>query len=268
MQFTLKIQRYDPDTEQGRLQEFTVDAPRDGDAARRPRRREGHGRRVGHLPQELPHGGVRVVRDADGRRGGAGLQGADGAAGRVGPRAGDLAHGQPAGDQGPGRRHGSVLGQVQGGEAVARGGRPAAGQGVARPAGGARPDHEGGALHPVRLLRLGVQLDGGRPRLPRPRGAGQGAAVRRRRPRPRPRRAPADAERRPRRLGLHPLLLLQRALPEGRRPARRDRQAGRRDLLRGDALGQGRPPRAGVRRVDPARPATCSRRRSCPTPTR
>ena len=27
MQFTLKIQRYDPDTEQGRLQEFTVDAP-------------------------------------------------------------------------------------------------------------------------------------------------------------------------------------------------------------------------------------------------
>ena len=27
MQFTLKIQRYDPDTDQGRLQEFTVDAP-------------------------------------------------------------------------------------------------------------------------------------------------------------------------------------------------------------------------------------------------
>jgi len=27
MQFTLKIQRYDPDTQQGRLQEFTVDGP-------------------------------------------------------------------------------------------------------------------------------------------------------------------------------------------------------------------------------------------------
>ena len=27
MEFTLKIERYDPDTDQGRLQEFTVDAP-------------------------------------------------------------------------------------------------------------------------------------------------------------------------------------------------------------------------------------------------
>ena len=27
MQFTLKIQRYDPDSDQGRLQEFTVDGP-------------------------------------------------------------------------------------------------------------------------------------------------------------------------------------------------------------------------------------------------
>ena len=27
MQFTLKIERYDPDTDEGRLQEFTVDAP-------------------------------------------------------------------------------------------------------------------------------------------------------------------------------------------------------------------------------------------------
>ncbi len=58
-------------------------------------------------------------------------------------------------------------------------------------------------------------------------------------------------QRAPRRLGLHPLLLLQRALPQGRRPARRDRQARRRDLLRGHAVRQGRPPRAGVRRLDP-----------------
>ena len=72
------------------------------------------------------------------------------------------------------------------------GGRRSAGQGVARPAGGARPDHEGGALHPVRLLRLRVQLDGGRPRLPGPGGAGQGGAVRLRRARP-GRQEPAGA---------------------------------------------------------------------------
>ena len=43
---------------------------------------------------------------------------------------------------------------------------------------------QGGALHQLRLLRLGVQRLGVRARVPRPGGAGQGDAVRRRRARP------------------------------------------------------------------------------------
>ncbi len=39
---------------------------------------------------------------------------------------------------------------------------------------------QGGALHQLRLLRLRVQLDGGRPRVSRPGGARQGDALRRR----------------------------------------------------------------------------------------
>ena len=47
-------------------------------------------------------------------------------------------------------------------------------------AGAAGEHRQGGALHHVRLLRLRVQLDGVRPRLPRARRARQGAALRRR----------------------------------------------------------------------------------------
>ena len=46
----------------------------DGDAARRARRRQGQARRHARLPQELPHGGLRLVRHAHGRRRRAGLQ--------------------------------------------------------------------------------------------------------------------------------------------------------------------------------------------------
>ena len=178
MQFTLKIERYDPEHRRGPASRSSRStAPETATLLD-----------VLDVVKDTVDGSVTYRKSCrmavcgscgmrmDGARR-AGLQDADGAAGRGRPRAGHLAHGQPAGHQGPGRRHGAVLGQVQGREAVARGGRPAAGQGVARPAGGARPDHEGGALHPVRLLRLGVQLDGGRPRLPRPGRAGQGASA-------------------------------------------------------------------------------------------
>ena len=47
---------------------------RDGDAARRARRRQGQARRHARLPQVVPHGGLRLVRHAHGRRRRAGLQ--------------------------------------------------------------------------------------------------------------------------------------------------------------------------------------------------
>ena len=50
-------------------------------------------------------------------------------------------------------------------------------------------------------------------------------------------------------LGLHALLLLQRALPEGRRPARRDREARRRGDARGHRLRHGREAREVVRHL-------------------
>ena len=116
-------------------------------------------------------------------------------------------------------RHGvDALDQDPPGDAVAApGGRPAG----ARVRGAARVDdrhHPVDGVHPVRRLRLLVPVDGGRPGLHRPRGAGQGLPLRRRparRPDPRaalrPRPGPA------RNLRLHPLLLVRRRLPEGRR---------------------------------------------------
>ena len=101
-------------------------------------------------------------------------------------------------------------------------------EGVPRLAGADGGDPQGGALHQLRLLRLRVQLDGVRPRVPRAGRARQGHALRRRRARPGDRRAARGLQLRARDLGLHALLLLQGALPEGRRPARRDREARRR----------------------------------------
>ena len=54
---------------------------------------------------------------------------------------------------------------------------------VARHAAAERADLEGVALHHVRLLRVGVQLDGVRSRLPRPGRAREGVPLRRRRAR-------------------------------------------------------------------------------------
>ena len=60
-------------------------------------------------------------------------------------------------------------------------------------------------------------------------------------------RAARGAERRARDLGVHALLLLQRALPEGRRPARRDREARRRVDQGGHRPRHGREAREVVR---------------------
>ena len=112
--------------------------------------------------------------------------------------------------------------------AAARLHRGAGRQGVPRLAARDRDDPQGVALHQLRLLRLRVQLDGVRSGVPRAGRARQGHALRRRRARPGDRRAARGLQLRARDLGLHPLLLLPGALPEGRRPARRDREARRR----------------------------------------
>ena len=64
---------------------------------------------------------------------------------------------------------------------------------------------------------------------------------------------------RARHLGLHALLLLQRALPEGRRPARRDRQARRRVDQGRDRPRHGREAREVVRHARRRRRAGCAR---------
>ena len=142
----------------------------------------------------------------------------------------DLRDGEPADRQGPRRGHGSVLVEVQGDVAVARARLRAPRRRPRVPdlAGADERDPQGVALHQLRLLRLGVQRDGVGPRVPRAAGAREGHALRRRPARRRDRRAARALQPGARHLGLHALLLLQRALPEGRRPARRDREARRR----------------------------------------
>ena len=147
-------------------------------------------RRDARLPQELPDDDLRLLRDAHGRARRPRLQGADEADRRARPRAGDLGDGQPADRQGPRRRHGPVLAEGARRQALARARlRRADRAGVGRLAAADERDQQGVALHHVRLLRLGVQRDGGRPRLPRPGGAREGDAVRRRPARPGDRRA-------------------------------------------------------------------------------
>ena len=122
-------------------------------------------------------------------------------------------------------------------------------QGEPDPPGADERDPQGVALHQLRLLRLRVQRDGVRPAVHRPAGACEGDALRRR-PARRPQgRASRGAERRARHLGVHALLFLQRAVPEGRRSARRDRQARRRVDEGGHRPRHGREAREVVRRL-------------------
>ena len=162
------------------------------------------------------------------------------------------ADGQHARDQGPDRRHGrGPLEEDAARHAVAA----ARGRGArARVHRAARVDdrrHADDGLHPVRRLRVGLPLDGGRPALHRPRGARQGLPLRRRPARRPAVRAPQGPRRGPARdLRLHALLQLHRGVPQGRRadepdhapaPDRRRRPRDRRPQQRP-------PPRAGVRR--------------------
>ena len=178
----LKIWRFDSSTGRARAEGVRGRGARVGDAARRARPDQGQGRRLARLPQELPDDDLRLVRHAHGRRRRARLQDAHVRHRAVGPRAGDLGDGQPADRQGPRRRHGAVLGEVQGDEALPPARlRPAAGrQGVRHLAGADERDPQGVALHQLRLLRLRVQLDGVRSGVPRAAGAREGHALRRR----------------------------------------------------------------------------------------
>ena len=252
MQVALKIWRYDATSGERALQGVRDRRARGGDPSRLPRHRQGPPRRHARVPQELPDDDLRLLRHAHGRRGRARVQDAHVRDRAGGPRPDDLRDGQPAGAQGPRRRHGSVLGQVQGDEAVPPAGLRAAGGRARVPdlAGADERHPQGGALRQLRLLRLRVQRDGVRSRVPRPAGAREGNAVRRRPARRRDRRAARAVQRRARDLGVHALLLLQRALPEGRRPARRDREARRGGDQARDRPRHGREAREVVRPLD------------------
>ena len=128
-------------------------------------------------------------------------------------------------------------------------GRPARAR-VHRPARVDDRHHADDGLHPVRRLRVGLPVDGGRPAVHRPGGAGEGVPLRRR-----PARRPAGgAPARPRRgparhLRLHALLQLHRGVPEGRRADVADHAAAAdRGLRPRHRRPQQRPPaRDGVR---------------------
>ena len=165
------------------------------------------------------------------------------------------ADGKHAGDQGPGDRHGvDPLGEDPPRHPVAAARRPAAGARVHRPARVDDRRHPGDGLHPVRRVRLGLPVDGGRPRLHRPRRARQGIPLRRRPARRPEARAPLRPRPGPERdLRMHALLRLHRRLPQGRRADGPDHApAPRRRRRRGDQRRQQRPPpRACVREDHP-----------------
>ena len=128
--------------------------------------------------------------------------------------------------------------------------RPAAGARVHRPRRGDGRRHPVGRLHPVRRLRLVLPLDGGRPGLHRPGRARQGLPLRRRPARRPDDRAALRPRQRPaRHVRLHPLLLVHRRLPEGRRADEPDHAAAPpRPRRAGDRRRQQRPPpRDGLR---------------------
>ena len=131
------------------------------------------------------------MRHAHGRRRGARVQDAHVRDRGARARARHLGDGQPADRQGPRRRHDAVLVEVPRDRAVAAARLRAARrrQGVPDLAGAHERHPQGGALHQLRLLRLRVQRDGGRPGVPRPAGAREGDALRRRPARGESRRA-------------------------------------------------------------------------------
>ena len=153
---------------------------RGGDAARLPRHRQGPARRHARLPQELPDDDLRLVRHAHGRRRRARLQDADvrrsSQAGHVPvisamgnlPIVKDLVV-----DMEPfWEKFRSVDPWLQPGYD-----EPPDGKEHLITPGADERDPQGGALHQLRLLRLGVQRDGVRPGVPRPAGAREGRSA-------------------------------------------------------------------------------------------
>ena len=164
---------------------------------------------------------------------------------------GHLGDGQPADRQGPRRRHGAVLGEVQQRRpvpaarlrrAAGRQGAPDHARADERRSTRSRSASTAAAASRSATRWSPTRTSPGRRRSPRrcassaTRATATSSSAR-------------GAERRARHLGLHPLLLLQRALPEGRRPARRDRQARRRVDEGGDRPRHGRQAREVVRHL-------------------
>ncbi len=177
MQVGLKIWRYDSTTGDRALQRVRGRRARGGDAARLPRHRQGPARRHARLPEELPDDDLRLLRDADGRRRRARLQGADVRHREGRPRAGDLGDGEPARSS---RTSSSTW--IRSGRSSGRSSRSSSPattsrrgrQGARDLAGADERDPQGVALHQLRLLRLRVQLDGVGPRVPRPAALAKG----------------------------------------------------------------------------------------------
>ena len=183
MQVALKIWRSELVDRRPRAARVRGRRARGGDAARRPRHHQGPPRRDARLPQELPDDDLRLLRDADGRRRRARLQGARCT---TSPQAGHVPVISAMGnlpivkdlvvDMEPfWAKFRAVDPYLQPGYNVPPAGR----EHVISQAADER-DPQGVALHQLRRLRLGVQRDGVEPRVPRPAGARQGDAVRRR----------------------------------------------------------------------------------------
>ena len=147
------------------LKEYEVDAPDWATLLDVARHRQGPPRRDARVSQELPDDDLRLVRHAHGRRRRSRVQDAHGRHRRVGPRPGDLGRWgtcrssttssstwSPSGEDPRGHSRGCRPGYADPGEKEQHR--------LARADG---RDPQGVALHHVRLLRLRVQLDGGRP---------------------------------------------------------------------------------------------------------
>ena len=277
-EYTLKLRRYLPESgEAPYWEEFKIDlegtrSVLDGILQAKDRDDGSIGIRCSCRAAICGSCGVRVNGRAD-----AGLphpprQGRRGLVGRHDPGRAD---GQHAGAQGPDRRHGrGPLEEDAARHAVADPRRRPAGARVHRARRVDDRHHADDGLHPVRRLRVGLPVDGGRPAVRRPGRARQGLPLRRR-PARRPARAAAEGPLRgpARHLRLHPLLQLHRGVPQGRGADEPDHAAAadRDGRPRHQRPQQRLPPRARVRRQhraerDPprGRPAARLLRRQVP----